>query len=55
MSLEQRLLNDAGQIDLVAQPRCNFQPGQQIQVGAEPLELLRPERPFRWFLDDSRV
>ena len=44
MSLEQGLLNDPGQIDLVAQPGCNFQTGQQIQVGAEPLEIRGLER-----------
>ena len=47
MSFEQGLLNDARKVDLVAQARCDFEPGQQSKVGAEPLEIVDLERAAR--------
>jgi len=44
VSFQERLLNDPGKVDLVAQPRGDLEPGQQAQVGAEPLQVLRLER-----------
>ncbi len=44
VSFQQRLLDDPGEVDLVAQPRGDLQPGQQAQVGAEPLQVLGLER-----------
>ena len=44
VGLEQRLLDDPGQVDLVSQPRRDLHPGQQAQVGAEPLQVVALER-----------
>jgi hypothetical protein len=41
MRLQERLLYDAGEVDLAKQVRVELQSGQQTQVGAEILQAAR--------------
>ncbi len=50
VGFQERLLDDPREVNLVAQPRGDLEPGQQPQVGAEPLQVVRPGaagEPFR--------
>ena len=40
VGFQKRLLDDPREIDLVAQPRSDLEPGQEPQVGAKPLQVL---------------
>jgi hypothetical protein len=44
MSFQERLLNHARKIHLVAQPRRDLEPGQETKVSAESLQLVGLER-----------
>jgi len=41
MGLEQRLLHDAGQVDLALEAGVHLEAGQQGEVGAELLQVMR--------------